>query len=145
MVEAFVLFVWTKPSLSDGAKKLLFLSEAMVQPRARTALLALFVLGGLDQISVVVRQSLVLIHTPDELRGRMNAINSIFIGTSNQMGEFESGFLASLIGPVATVVFGGIGTVVVVLIIAATVPELRNLGSLSERISKRSDKRPAVQ
>lgn len=108
------------------------------------SLLALFVLGALDQVSVVVRQSLVLIHTPDELRGRMNAINSIFIGTSNQMGEFESGFLASLIGPIPTVVIGGIGTVVVVLIIAAAVPELRKLGSLSERISKRSDKRPVI-
>ncbi|MEI4473610.1 MFS transporter [Frigidibacter sp. MR17.24] len=80
------------------------------------SILALFTAGAADTISVVVRSSLVQLLTPDDMRGRVNAVNSLFIGTSNQLGEFESGMLAGLIGPVATGVVGGIGTIAVVLI-----------------------------
>ncbi|MEO8653758.1 MAG: MFS transporter, partial [Ramlibacter sp.] len=79
------------------------------------SLVALAVSGGADMISVVVRQTLVQMETPDEMRGRVGAVNSVFIGASNQLGEFESGATAALLGPVGSVVAGGIGTVVVAL------------------------------
>lgn len=77
------------------------------------SLLALAVSGGADMVSVVVRQTLVQLETPDAMRGRVGAINSVFIGASNQLGEFESGATAALLGPVGSVVAGGIGTLVV--------------------------------
>jgi MFS family permease len=69
--------------------------------------------GAADMISVVIRQSLVQLDTPDEMRGRVSAVNSVFIGASNQLGEFESGVSAAWLGPVASVVVGGVGTLVV--------------------------------
>jgi MFS family permease len=76
---------------------------------------ALILLGAADMISVVVRQTLVQIGTPDSMRGRVSAVNSIFIGSSNQLGEFESGLTADFFGTVPSVVIGGIGTLLVVL------------------------------
>jgi MFS family permease len=90
----------------------------------------LTLLGGLDNISVIIRGTLMLTLTPDEMRGRTAAVNSIFIGTSNEMGAFESGMAASLFGPVIAVVAGGIGTILVVMTIARVWPEMRNLKSL---------------
>ncbi len=78
--------------------------------------LSLFVLavsGGADMVSVVVRQTLVQLETPDGMRGKVGAVNSIFIGASNQLGEFESGATAALLGPVGSVLLGGIGTLAV--------------------------------
>ena len=86
------------------------------------ALLALS--GAADMVSVVIRQSLVQLATPDAMRGRVSAVNGVFIGASNQLGEFESGATAALFGPVASVVVGGIGTVAVVLIWARWFPAL---------------------
>ena len=77
------------------------------------SLLALVVTGAADSVSVVMRSTLVQLETPDEMRGRVSAVNSIFIGASNQLGEFESGAVAALWGPVVSVVSGGIGTVLV--------------------------------
>ncbi|HJW25497.1 MAG TPA: MFS transporter [Rhodocyclaceae bacterium] len=77
------------------------------------SLLALAVTGAADNVSVVVRQTLVQAETPDEIRGRVSAVNSIFIGASNQLGEFESGATAALLGPVGSVVLGGVGTILV--------------------------------
>ncbi|MDO8249120.1 MAG: MFS transporter [Rhodoferax sp.] len=77
------------------------------------SLLALAMTGAADNISVVTRQTLVQLETPDEMRGRVSAVNSIFIGASNQLGEFESGATAALFGPVGSVVLGGVGTVLV--------------------------------
>ncbi len=74
---------------------------------------ALTVAGAADMVSVVIRQSLVQLDTPDEMRGRVSAVNSVFIGASNQLGEFESGATAALLGPVGSVLLGGIGTLVV--------------------------------
>lgn len=88
------------------------------------------ILGGLDNISVVIRQTLMLTRVPDEMRGRASAVNSIFIGASNELGGFESGAVASLIGPVPSVVLGGIGTLVVVLAIAHFFPEMRAMKTL---------------
>src|SRR5262249_13143398 len=77
------------------------------------ALLAL--LGAADMVRVVVRSTLIQAATPDGMRGRVSAVNLMFIGASNELGEFESGALAEAVGPVASVVLGGVGTVVVVL------------------------------
>lgn len=96
------------------------------------SLLMLVLLGALDNISVVIRQTLVQIRTPDHLRGRVSAINSIFITTSNELGSFESGIAAALFGPVIAVVGGGIGTIAVVIISACIFPEIRKLGKLHE-------------
>jgi len=73
----------------------------------------LAVSGGADMVSVVVRQTLVQLETPDAMRGRVSAVNSVFIGASNQLGEFESGASAALLGPVGSVVLGGVGTLLV--------------------------------
>ena len=77
------------------------------------SLAALAVTGAFDQISVVMRMTLVQLETPNEIRGRVSAVNSIFIGASNQLGEFESGATAALFGPVGSVVIGGVGTLLV--------------------------------
>lgn len=79
------------------------------------SLLALALTGAADNVSVVVRQTLVQVETPDRIRGRVSAVNSIFIGASNQLGEFESGATAALLGPVGSVVLGGAGTLLVAL------------------------------
>ena len=77
------------------------------------SLLALAVTGAADSISVVTRLTLMQLETPDAMRGRVSAVNSIFIGASNQLGEFESGATAALLGPVGSVVLGGLGTVLI--------------------------------
>ncbi|MEO7242106.1 MAG: MFS transporter, partial [Variovorax sp.] len=79
------------------------------------SLVVLALSGAADMVNVVIRQTLVLLETPDAMRGRVNAVNSIFIGASNQLGEFESGATAALLGPVGSVVAGGVGTVLVAL------------------------------
>jgi MFS family permease len=89
------------------------------------SLACLTLLGAADMFSVYVRQSLIQLHTPDEMRGRVGAVSSLFVSASNELGEAESGFLASLIGPVAAVVAGGLGAVLVVAIWARQFPELR--------------------
>jgi MFS family permease len=94
------------------------------------SVLMLGLLGGLDNVSVVIRGTLLLTHTPDEMRGRISGVNSIFIGISNELGSFESGFAAALFGPVIAVVAGGIGTILVVLTVAKFWPEMRNLKTL---------------
>jgi MFS family permease len=92
----------------------------------------LLVLGAADTISVVVRTSLVQLLTPDAMRGRVNAINSLFIGTSNQLGEFESGLLASLTGPVWAVALGGLGTIAVVALWTRLFPQLPKVQTFGE-------------
>ena len=94
------------------------------------SLAALIVLGSADVISVVIRQSLVQTKTPDEMRGRVNAVNSMFIGTSNQLGEFEYGLTAAWFGVVPAVLIGGIGTIIVAIICMRLFPELANIDSL---------------
>jgi len=89
------------------------------------SLACLFLLGAADMLSVYVRQSLIQIHTPDAMRGRVGAVSTLFISASNELGEAESGFLAALVGPVIAVVGGGIGAIAVVVIWAWRFPELR--------------------
>ncbi len=103
----------------------------------------LLLAGVVDQISVVVRQTLVQILTPDEKRGRVSAVNSLFIGTSNELGGFRSGLVAWLFttptflgnreatGAIISTVSGGVGTILVVLAVAAIWPEIRRYGKLA--------------
>ena len=86
---------------------------------------ALIVLGSADMVSVFVRQSLVQIHTPDAMRGRVSSLSQLTISASNELGEAESGFLAALVGPVAAVIGGGVGAIFITLFWARLFPELR--------------------
>lgn len=92
---------------------------------------ALVVLGAADAISVVVRSSLVQLNTPDHMLGRVSAVNTLFVGASNQLGEFESGVMAALFGAVPAVVIGGVGTIAVAGLWMRWFPELRKLKSLT--------------
>jgi MFS family permease len=91
----------------------------------------LCVLGVADVVSVVVRSSLVQLETPDEMRGRVSAVNSLFIGTSNQLGEFESGVTASWFGLIPATIIGGVGSIVIALLWMRLFPGLRTLEKLS--------------
>jgi MFS family permease len=94
------------------------------------SLVALFLLGASDMISVIIRATLTQLATPDEMRGRVTAVDMIFIGTSNEFGQFESGVTAQWFGTVPAVVLGGVGTLVVIVLWAWWFPELRNAGEL---------------
>lgn len=108
------------------------------------SLAMLLLLGALDNISVVIRHVLVSVRTPDRLRGRVSAVNMVFIESSNELGGFESGLVAKFFGPVISVVSGGIGTILVVIGMAWWLPELRRLGRLTDgRVPEAG--RPAAQ
>jgi MFS family permease len=94
------------------------------------SVLALALAGACDMISVYVRETLIQLWTPDEVRGRVNAVNIVFIGASNELGEFRAGISAALFGAVPAVVFGGIGTVAVALLWAIWFPQLRRIRHL---------------
>ena len=96
------------------------------------SLASLAVLGAADTVSVVVRTSLVQLSTPDAMRGRVLAVNSLFIGTSNQLGEFESGMLAGLFGAATSGILGGAGTIIVALAWMAVFPALRRIERLPD-------------
>jgi len=91
------------------------------------SLVALSVLGAADVVSVVIRASLVQLRTPDEMRGRVSAVHSLFTGTSNQLGAFESGLVASMVGVVPSVLIGGLGTIAVAALWMVLFPELRRI------------------
>lgn len=100
------------------------------------SLLMLFLTGAFDNISVVIRHTLVQLLTPDEMRGRVSAVNGMFINASNEIGRFESGAVAALTVPIFSVVSGGIGTLIVVAMVAMNSPQLRRYGSLTEASDK---------
>lgn len=95
------------------------------------SLVALFLLGASDMVSVIIRATLVQVATPDEMRGRVNAVDMLFIGVSNELGEFESGLTAQWFGTVPAVVLGGIGTLVVIAMWTWLFPELRKADQLT--------------
>jgi len=95
------------------------------------SLIALFLAGAADMVSVIIRATLVQVATPDEMRGRVNAIDFLFIGVSNELGEFESGLTAQWFGTVPAVVLGGVGTLLVIAIWAWLFPELRQADQLT--------------
>ncbi len=96
------------------------------------SMISLFFVGAADMVSVVVRGVLIQIETPDEMRGRVNAVDMIFIGASNELGEFESGLAAQWFGAVPAVVLGGLGAIVVTVLWAWMFPELRRADSLNK-------------
>jgi len=95
---------------------------------------ALFVLGAADMFSIVVRSTLIQLRTPDEMRGRVSAVNQVFVGASNELGEFESGVTAAWLGPELAVLAGGVGTCIVVLVWAVLFPQLRKVDRLDEAV-----------
>jgi MFS family permease len=95
------------------------------------SLVALFLLGAGDMVSVIIRATLIQVATPDEMRGRVNAVDMLFIGVSNELGEFESGLTAQWFGTVPAVVLGGVGTLLVIATWAWLFPELREADQLT--------------
>jgi MFS family permease len=100
------------------------------------SLISLVLLGACDMVSVIVRHTLVQLATPDEMRGRVSAVNSVFIGASNEVGQFESGVTAAWLGAVPAVVLGGMGTLVVVTLWWRLFPELRSRDPLNQNTFK---------
>jgi MFS family permease len=98
------------------------------------SLAMLFLAGAFDNISVLVRHTLVQILTPDEMRGRVSAVNNVFINASNELGGLESGVTAAIFGTITSIIGGGIGTVLVVIVVAWLWPEVRSFGSLNEAV-----------
>jgi MFS family permease len=98
------------------------------------SLAALFMTGVFDSVSVVIRHTIIQLLTPDEMRGRISAVNNIFIGTSNELGALESGLTAAAFGAVASVVAGGIGTVLVVVAVVRIWPETSRIGALDRSL-----------
>jgi MFS family permease len=136
IVTGFVLAAWPLKSHAGlkmfaavgiyGLSTLVFaLSRSMVLSAA-----ALAILGAADMVSVFVRQTLVQIVTPDSMRGRVSAVSSLFIGASNELGEFESGGMARLLGPAGSAIFGGCGAILVTLLWAGLFPALRKADRL---------------
>jgi MFS family permease len=140
-VGALTMAVWlAHHPLERRAGRKMFLAVALygvatmvfgVSRSFALSLGALVVLGACDMISVVVRTSLVQLRTPDEMRGRVSAVNFIFIGASNQLGEFESGVTAAWLGTVPAVVLGGVGTLVVAWLWMRGFKELAQVDSLA--------------
>lgn len=108
------------------------------------SLFALLLTGVFDNVSVVIRHTLIQMLTPDSMRGRVNAVNAIFIGSSNELGGFESGLVAQFFSPVVSVVSGGVGTLLVVGATALASPQLRRFTSFREVIAARAGQ-PTVQ
>ncbi|NHN83628.1 MFS transporter [Acetobacter musti] len=131
----------TRWPLNRHAGRFMFLSVAIfgvativfgLSRSIALSVFALMVLGAADVVSVMVRGALVQLGTPDEMRGRVSAVNMLFIGSSNQLGEFESGMLASTIGAIPAVVLGGVGTLIVTVLWMRFFPGLRDLDRLDE-------------
>ena len=94
------------------------------------SLLMLFLIGASDMISVIVRSTMIQLATPDQMRGRVSAVNTVFISASNEVGQFESGLTAHWLGPVPAVVCGGVGTIAIVIAWATLFPKLRRVDRL---------------
>lgn len=100
--------------------------------RSLTAsLIALFIVGASDMVSVVIRSSILQLATPPEMRGRVSAVNSLFIGASNELGEFESGLTAQWWGAVRAVIYGGVGSLIITGLWSTWFPDLRNADQLT--------------
>ncbi len=108
------------------------------------SLIALVVVGGSDMVSVVIRGSILQLATPPEMRGRVSAVNWLFIGASNEFGEFESGLTAHWWGAVRAVVVGGVGTLVVMGAAAALFPALRKADALTAESLMEANKEMSV-
>ncbi|MBY5831721.1 MFS transporter [Rhizobium leguminosarum] len=101
-----------------------------ISTNTEVSIAALALMGAADMVSVYVRESLIALWTPDQLRGRVNAVNMVFVGASNELGEFRAGTMAAIFSAVPAVVIGGIGTLVVAAIWASSFPKLRGIDTL---------------
>ena len=141
MVGAFTCMLWLtqKPINSSGGSILICTVVVFgfgvilfgLSTVFWVSLLALFVMGASDSVSVFIRNLLVQSVTPDEMRGRVTAVSSVFTGASNEIGEFESGITAAWWGVVPAVVVGGVGTVLIAVLFATLLPQLRGVDSLN--------------
>ena len=140
IVMALVL---TRFPIRDHAGKLLFLFVGLFgaftvlfgfSTTIWLSVLALALVGASDMVSVTIRETIMQLWTPEEVRGRVNAVNSVFIGASNELGEFRAGTVAHLIGPVPAVVLGGVGSVAIAIIWSRIFPGLRNQRSLDKKM-----------
>lgn len=141
MGAVLMAVIMTRWPIRGSAGKIMFLSVAIfglativfgVSRSIPLSILTLMVLGAADVISVMVRGALIQLGTPDEMRGRVSAVNMLFIGSSNQLGEFESGMLAACVGAVPAVVIGGVGTLIVTGLWMRFFPGLRELDRLDD-------------
>ena len=129
------LFLAHNPPMKNSGKKLLFCVAGfglciIVFAISRNFYLSLFLLalsGMFDNVSVIIRQTIIQLYSPDDMRGRIASVNSVFIGSSNEIGSFESGLAARLIGLIPSVIFGGTMTLIISVITAKIAPKLRNL------------------
>ena len=133
----------TRFPIRDHAGKLLFLFVGLFglftaifgfSTSVWVSIPALALVGASDMVSVTIRETIMQLWTPEEVRGRVNAVNSVFIGASNELGEFRAGTVAHFVGPVPAVVMGGLGAVAVAVIWSRIFPELRNQRSLDKRM-----------
>ena len=134
-------FLATSP-IRDHAGRILLVFVALfgvftimfgVSTWAWLSIIALALIGAADMVSVVIRETLLQLWTPDPVRGRVNAVNMVFLGASNELGEFRAGFMAAWIGVVPAVVFGGVGAVVVAAAWIVIFPQLRDVRYLNKQ------------
>jgi len=134
----------TRFPIRDHAGKLLFLFVGLfgaftvlfgLSTTVWISVPALALVGASDMVSVTIRETIMQLWTPEEVRGRVNAVNSVFIGASNELGEFRAGTVAHLIGPVAAVVIGGVGSIAIAVIWSRLFPGLRTQRTLDKRMA----------
>ena len=139
-----VALLLTRFPIRDHAGKLLFLFVGLfgaftvlfgLSTTVWISIPALALIGAADMVSVTIRETIMQLWTPEEVRGRVNAVNSVFIGASNELGEFRAGTVAHFIGPVAAVVVGGVGAIAVALLWSRAFPELRNQRTLDKKMA----------
>lgn len=143
-VGAIVMaLILTRFPIRDYAGRLLFLFVGLFgaftilfgfSTTVWVSVLALALVGASDMVSVTIRETIMQLWTPEEVRGRVNAVNSVFIGASNELGEFRAGTVAHLIGPVPAVVIGGFGSIAIAVIWSIIFPGLRNQRSLDKKM-----------
>ena len=114
-----------------------------ISRNAIVSFLALAAAGGFDVVSVVIRSTLVQLGTPDAMRGRVSAVENVFIGASNELGAFESGTLASIVGPVWSVTLGGMATLAIIALWSQLFPALRRFDALAAATQAAPERRQA--
>jgi MFS family permease len=136
--------VLTRFPIRDHAGRLLFFFVGLfgvftvlfgLSTTAWLSILALALVGACDMVSVTIRETIMQLWTPEEVRGRVNAVNSVFIGASNELGEFRAGSVAALLGPVPAVVIGGFGSVAIAVLWSLGFPQLREQRTLDRKMA----------
>lgn len=143
-VGALIMALWLmRHPIRDHAGKLLFLFVGLfgvftvvfgVSTNVWLSMTALALVGASDMVSVTIRETIMQLWTPEDVRGRVNAVNSVFIGASNELGDFRAGTVAHLLGPVPAAIMGGVGAIIIAGAWAGLFPQLRNQRSLDKRM-----------